>query len=59
DGTRCTSVVANRGTSFKPNAQSFRKILFHIAYIPMGLWVQQGGQKHRFTLIVCLLYHQG
>jgi hypothetical protein len=26
--------------------------LFHIAYIAIGLGVQQGGQQHRFTLIL-------
>jgi hypothetical protein len=33
--------------------------LFHIAYIAVGLGVQQGGQQQRFTMILCLLSHLG
>ena len=43
----------------KPNAPSLCLPLFHIAYIAIGFGVQQGGQQHRFTLILCLLSHQG
>ena len=43
----------------KTNTPGFSLPLFHIAYIAIGLGAQQGGQQHRFTLILCLLSHQG
>jgi hypothetical protein len=34
-------------------------VAFQIAYVAMGFTIWQGGWKHRFALILCLLSHQG